>query len=108
MRTHKRAIILALAVLAAATTAAARALATHEAASVIPLGGTVSFTGNAWTCINHTGYLTCQHGGDRPYLDLAGRSTSTLVVTVHPASGPARAVQSGDPNPVFVFVSQSR
>ena len=102
---------LALVPLAAATTAAAIARG-HIAArsdTVIPAGAAVDFAGTGWRCVNHHGYLTCQHGTDRPYVDLTSRHADNFVVTVHPVAGsvgaPQKTRQQGDPIAVYIFSS---
>jgi hypothetical protein len=101
--------MVATAALAATAAISADALTSREAATVIPAGDAVTFAGTGWRCVNHHGYLTCQHGADRPYVDLNSRHSGNFTVTVHPVGGqvgmPQTTKQQGDPIPVYTFSS---
>lgn len=89
--------------------AVASAFTEGQADRTIPVGQGAVFVGTGWRCVNHSGYLTCQHGADRLYVDLTSRHAGNFIVTVHPVAGrvgaPMKSRQAGDPIPVYSFSS---
>jgi hypothetical protein len=101
--------VVVTAAVAATATISADALRNRQATIVIPAGEAVTFAGTGWRCVNHHGYLTCQHETDRPYIDLNSRRGGNFTVTIHPVAGqvglPQKTKQQGDPIPVYTFSS---
>lgn len=112
MRTRRLAATLGAAGRATTAAATARALTTRDTGSVVPVGTTASFATAGWTCSNYGAFLTCRHGADMPYVDLASRHGRNFIVTVYPAPGPVGApqpaIETGRPGLVYIFSSAPR
>ena len=109
MRSRNVAVLATAIALSGTTAVVASAIVNTRADTIIPAGAAVDFAGTGWRCVNHHGYFTCQHGTDRPYVDLTSRHAGNFVVTVHPVAGsvgaPQKTHQQGDLIPVYIFSS---